>query len=72
VKAWPFCFLTASKEASLKISGHDAQLEFWKSPAKFRAFVGGRESGKSSAFIVGILSQPAGSVGQPHRVDFQK
>jgi len=53
----------ASKEASLKVAGHDAQLEFWNSPAKFRAFVGGRGSGKSLASIVEIIRQPAGSVG---------
>ena len=39
------------------------QLEFWHSPAKYRAFIGGIGSGKTYAGAVEALRQPAGSVG---------
>ena len=39
------------------------QLEFWGSPFKYRAFVGGIGSGKTFAGAIEVLRQPAGSAG---------
>ena len=43
--------------------GTKPQIEFWKHPARFRAFVGGVGSGKTRAGVVEIFRQPAGSRG---------
>ena len=43
-------------------AGTPAQIDFWKSDAKYRAFVGGIGSGKTRAGCLEILRQPAGSV----------
>ena len=39
------------------------QLEFWGSPSKYRAFVGGIGSGKTFAGAIEVLRQPSGSAG---------
>lgn len=41
----------------------DAQLRFWRSDKRFRAFVGGIGSGKTRAGCVEVLRQPAGTRG---------
>ena len=41
----------------------DAQVNFWNDPAKFRAFVGGVGSGKTTAGAVELLRQPANRTG---------
>lgn len=40
-----------------------AQIEFWESPSRHRAFVGGIGSGKTLAGCVEVLRQPKGSYG---------
>lgn len=47
----------------LRHEGTDDQRNFWTSPAKYRAFVGGIGSGKTRAGCVEVLRQPARSVG---------
>lgn len=39
------------------------QLAFFRSSARFRAFIGGRGSGKTRAGVIEVLRQPAGSTG---------
>lgn len=42
-------------ELELTFHGSDPQLEFWRSRAKFRAFIGGVGSGKTKAGVSEIL-----------------
>jgi hypothetical protein len=41
----------------------DAQVNFWNDPAKFRAFVGGVGSGKTTAGAIELLRQPPNRTG---------
>ena len=51
------------EEVHLDIGGSPAQLAFWQSKARFRAFIGGVGSGKTFAGAVEIMRQPPGSIG---------
>lgn len=51
----------SQQKITLKHGGTSPQLEFWQSPKRFRAFVGGVGSGKTRAGVVELLRQPAGS-----------
>lgn len=39
------------------------QNQFWNDPARYRAFIGGRGSGKTRAGIIEAIRQPAGTIG---------
>jgi hypothetical protein len=48
---------------TIRHEGLPKQLEFWRSDARIRAFIGGLGSGKTRAGAIEILRQPAGSLG---------
>lgn len=56
---------TESKQPAgiLRTPGTAPQIEFWNSRAKYRAFVAGVGSGKTTAGAIEVLRMPAGSVG---------
>lgn len=48
---------------TIRHEGLPKQLDFWRSPARIRAFIGGLGSGKTRAGAIEVLRQPAGSLG---------
>lgn len=59
--------MTAAPHSSTRTLRHRTatapQRAFWRSPARFRFFIGGVGSGKTRAGCVEVLRQPPGSVG---------
>ena len=53
-----------TQRMTLKVNSDiEAQVEFWRSDARVRAYIGGVGSGKTFAGVVEILRQPRGTVG---------